>query len=327
MPSRKAVAHRLLAVLCGLAMLAGSNARAADKVVGGTVGSASALLWPYYIGKEKGFFTAADIDLDMIFIPSSAAVLQQLTAGALDMAVGTGLVDPIRAIEKGAPVAIVRIDGQVPPYSLLAKKEIKSLKELKGKTLSVGGPADITRIYVERMLAPNGVQPGQFDMVFAGATSARFAALQSGAVDAAIVLPPFTFRAEGAGFNNLGQVMDYVGKTLPFAGHAVGTAWAAGHKPIVRRFTEAYSKSIAFFYDPANRAESVEILIKGVNASREDVEASYDFFRKIEFFEPTGKVSRARLGGLLSVLKGMGEVPDNMTVERLTLAGVTELTD
>src|SRR5258708_33384386 len=104
MPSRKAVAHGLLAVLCGLAMLAGSNARAADKVVGGTVGSASALLWPYYIGKEKGFFTAADIDLDMIFIPSSAAVLPQLTARALHMAGGSGAGHSVRPPrEGGAP--------------------------------------------------------------------------------------------------------------------------------------------------------------------------------------------------------------------------------
>jgi NitT/TauT family transport system substrate-binding protein len=314
------------ALLCGALGFA-SAASAADKIVGGTVGSASALLWPYYIGKDKGFFTAAGIDLDMIFIPSSAAVMQQLSAGALNMAVGTGLVDPIRAIEKGSPVVIVRIDGQVPPYSLLTKKEIKSLKELKGKTLSVGGPVDITRIYVERMLGPNGVKPGEFDMVFAGATSARFAALDSGAVDAAIVLPPFTFRAEAAGFNNLGQVMDYVGKTLPFAGHAVGTAWGNEHKALVRRFTDAYSRSIAFFYDEANRAESIDILIKGVNASRQDVEQSYDFFRKIEFFEPTGKVSRSRLGSLLTVLKEMDQVPQNLTIERLTAPGLTELTD
>src|SRR5258708_12327974 len=100
------------------------------------------------------------------------------------------------------------------------------------------------------MLAPNGVQPGQFDMVFAGATSARFAALQSGAVDAAIVLPPFTFRAEGAGFNNLGQGMDYVGKTLPFPGHAVGTAWAPGHKPIGPPFPQPSTQNPPFSHHP-----------------------------------------------------------------------------
>ena len=34
-------------------------------------------------------------------------------------------------------------------------------------------PKSITRVYTERMLATAGIKPGEFDMVFAGATSAR----------------------------------------------------------------------------------------------------------------------------------------------------------
>ena len=98
----------------------------------------------------------------------------------------------------------VRIEVQAPPYALVAKPSITSLKDLKGKVISLGGPKDITRIYVERMLAPNGVKPGDFDMVFAGATTARASALLAGAVDAAILLPPFNFQAVAKGFNSLG---------------------------------------------------------------------------------------------------------------------------
>ena len=131
-----------------------------------------------------------------IYVQSSANLVQQLAAGSLDIAMSTGLVDPIRAIEQGAPLAIVRFEVQAPPYALLAEATIKSLKELKGKMISLGGPKDITKIIVERMLAPHGVKPGEFDMVFAGATSARASALQAGAVDAAILLPPFNFHAD-----------------------------------------------------------------------------------------------------------------------------------
>ncbi len=86
--------------------------------------------------------------------------------------------------------------------------------------ISLGGPKDITKIYVERMLAPHGVKPGEFDMVFAGATSARASALQAGAVDAAILLPPFNFHADAAGFNKLGLTVDYAPE-LPFSGTVV----------------------------------------------------------------------------------------------------------
>src|SRR5262249_57450178 len=124
-------------------------------VVGGT-GTPTALWWPFSIAVAKGFFTAEDIAVDKIFAPSSAAVILQATSGALDMTVEGAFVDVIRAIDKGSPLAIVRILVQTPPYELLAKPSIKSLKQLKGKTVSIGGPKDVTRIYLSRMLEPNG---------------------------------------------------------------------------------------------------------------------------------------------------------------------------
>jgi hypothetical protein len=68
---------------------------------------------------------------------------------------------------------VVRILLQAPPYALLAKPAIKTTADLKGKTIIIGGAKDITRIFVERMLVPNGVKPNEVDYVFAGATSAR----------------------------------------------------------------------------------------------------------------------------------------------------------
>ena len=173
-------------------------ARAAETVTIGTVGQASANLWPVFIGLSKGFFAAENLKADVVYVQSSAGLVQQITAGSLHICMSTGLVDPLRAIGMGAPIAIVRVEVQAPPYALLAKPAIKSFKELKGKVISLGGPKDITRIYVERMLAPHGVKPGEFDMVFAGATAARASALLAGAVDAAILLPPFNFRAAAA---------------------------------------------------------------------------------------------------------------------------------
>ena len=56
-----------------------------------------------------------------MFAQSNAAVIQQVAAGSINVSTNSGLVDPIRAIEKGAPLAIVRIEVQAPPYSLLGQ--------------------------------------------------------------------------------------------------------------------------------------------------------------------------------------------------------------
>jgi NitT/TauT family transport system substrate-binding protein len=311
----------------GLALvLSLAPAVAADTVIFGSVGSASTNLWPVYIGINKGMFAAEDLKVDLVFAQSNAAVNQQLAAGSINFAINTGLVDPIRAIEKGASAAIVRIEVQGPPYILIGRSSIKSMRDLKGKTVSVGGAKDITRIFVERMLAAEGVKPGEFDMVFAGATSARFAALQSGAVDAAILAPPFSFRAESLGFTNLGLTIDYV-RDLPFAGTVVHRTWAGANRRLVDKILAVYNRSIGWFYEQQNRAEAVKMMIEISRMQSADVEKSYEFLTKGTFFESTGKVSRAKLTALVAALQQLGDVPSGFEIERLVLPGVTQLTD
>ena len=232
----------LLAVVAIAAPVLPAPSLAQTVVTLGSVGSSSANGWPSYVAIEKGFFSAAGIKPDTVFAQSNAAVIQQVAAGSINVSTNSGLVDPIRAIQKGAPLAIVRIEVQVPPYSLLAKPGIKSMKDLKGKLISLGGAKDITRIFVEQMLEPNGVKPGEFDMTFAGATSARFSALQAGAVDAAILTPPFNFHAQTAGFTLLGHTVEYV--DMPFAGISVNTNWAAANKDTAEKLIKVYNDSI-----------------------------------------------------------------------------------
>ena len=301
-------------------------ARAADDVTIGTVGSASANLWPVYIGVQKGFFAEQDLKVDVVYVQSSANLVQQLAAGSLDICMSTGLVDPIRAIDQGAAISIVRFEAQAPPYALMSKSSIKSLKDLKGKVVSLGGAKDITRIYVERMLAPHGIKPGEFDMVFAGATAARASALLAGAVDAAILLPPFNFHATAAGFNELGLTVDYAPE-LPFSGSVVSRSWAGKNPDILKRVLEAHGKAVAWFYDPGNRAEAVRMMAEVSRIKTEDVEKAYDFFVKGKFFEPTGTISRTKLNALVSAMQQLGDLPTPFDTEQLVLAGVTRVSD
>lgn len=300
--------------------------RAADTVTIGTVGSPSANLWPLFIGLDKGFFAAENLKIDVVYVPASAAVIQQLAAGSLDMTMSTGLVDPIRAIDQGAALAIARFEVQAPPYVMMAKPAIKSLKELKGKVISVGGAKDITRLYADRMLEPNGLKPGEYDFIYAGATTARAQALLSGAVDAAILLPPSNFQIQSAGYNDLGLTIQYAPE-LPFSGTVANKAWAGRNQDVLKRVLAAQSKSLEYLYDERNRAEAVRILVAVSGLKAEDVEKSYDFFRKNDFFDRTGKISRAKMNALLDALVSLGDLQARGDVQRFLLPGVAQLSD
>jgi ABC-type nitrate/sulfonate/bicarbonate transport system substrate-binding protein len=305
--------------------LVGSAAQAADRVVAGSLGG-QAPLWAIYVAVHKGFFAAEGIDLELNFAQSGPAVTQQLTAGSLDVALSVGITSPIHAIDKGAPLALIRIVGNSAPYALIGKPGLKSIADLKGKAIATGQITDITTVYFERMMAAHGLKKGDYEMISIGVAAARYAALKAGVADAAIVLPPLNFQAATAGYPTLGLTADYV-KDLPFTGMAVNRRWAAANLPVAKRILAATDSSIAWLADKSNRAEAIELLVKHARASPEDAEASYDYLRQIEYFEPTSRVSRAKLRNLIEVETRAGNVGPGLSVDRLTMAGVTELTD
>ncbi len=321
--------HALRAACCCALLLAGSAfgpaAQAADKVIAGSLGG-QAPLWAIYVAVHKGFFAAEGLDLELNFAQSGAAVTQQLTAGSLDVALSVGITDPIRAIDKGASLALIRVVGNAAPYVLIGKPGLKSIADLKGKTISVGADNDITTVYFERMMIANGLKKGDYTTIPAGVAAARFAALKAGVVDAAVVLPPLNFQATAAGFVTLGLAADYV-KDLPFTGMAVYRRWAAANMPAVKRVLTATDKSVAWLADPANRSEAIELLVKAARSDRGDAESSYDYLRRIEYFEPGSKVSRAKARNLVEMEQRAGTVSAGFDVDRLFMPGLTELTD
>jgi len=271
-----------------------------------TTGSGNSTDWPMMIAKEKGFFKEVGVDVQSIGAQSTAAALQQVAAGSGDMASG-GITDPLYAIDKGAKIGILRIMMQVPPYTLWAKPAIKSFADLRKKTIIVGGAKDITRIYLERMLNPNGLKKDDYDLVFAGTTPARYAALSSGGVDAAILLPPFSFKAEGEGYSLIGRLSDYV-KDLPFTGFAVNLNWALAHKPTVAAFLKAYRRGVEWFYDDANRAEAIQILIAQSRTAPADAEKTYDYLKAIKGFAVSGEMSPETLATIVKTMADAGEI-------------------
>jgi NitT/TauT family transport system substrate-binding protein len=319
---------RLRAAVLSMALfgLSPAPAGAAEQITLGTVGQASANVWPVLIALDQGFYTAEDLKVDIVYVQSSAALVQQVTAGSVPVSISTGLADPLRAVGMGAPVSIARIEVQLPPYDLVAKPSITSLADLKGKLISLGGPKDITRIYVDRMLAPSGVKDGEFDMVFAGATAARASALTAGAVDAAILLPAFNFQAVAKGFKSLGLTANYV-KDLPFSGVSVNNAWASANKPLLEKLLRVETKSIAWFNDPKNQADAIRILKTASALSEDDVQKAYNFFRDGNFFEPTGKVSRSKLDNLAKAMESLGDLPGALDVDKAVMPGIAQMTD
>jgi NitT/TauT family transport system substrate-binding protein len=317
---------RAILFLACVLLTAGHAAFAADTVSVGSVDATSANLWPFQIALKNGYFDEAGIKIDLVFAQSNASVIQQLAAGSYNVAPSAGIVDPIRAIDKGAPVSIVRIVIQAPPYALLAKADIKSVADLKGRTIIVGGPADVTRLFTDRMMQRHGLKTGDYDYIFAGATSARFSALKSGAVDAALLTVPFNFYAETAGYTNLGFTFDVL-PDMPFAAMAVNRPWAEQNADVLKRFLAAFTKGVAWFNDPKNHEAAVKIQADISHISADDVEKAYAFLHDKNLFEPTGIVSKRKVATAIDALHELGDISGTPAVDRFLLPGVTQISE
>lgn len=315
-----------IAALAAMLMLPQAAAKAAEKLVVGIAGQASPTVWPYSIAQSKGLLAKRGIEFDVVYGQSASSILQQLVGGSVDLVASTGINEPLHAAAKGAPVGILRIVGKVPPYAILAQPTIHSIKELKGKTVAIGGLVDITRLYFERMFEANGIKWGDYDAIVIGSTTGRLAALQSGAVAATMLLPPFNFQAEARGYTNLGNVVEHAAD-LPFTASVLSIPWAAKHAAQARAISAAYDEGLAWFNDPANKEESITILVRDFHLPEPEVRLSYDFLRKIDFWAHDAKVSRATLEHIIVEMRKLGDYDEAVDVNKLIIPGITEVVD
>jgi NitT/TauT family transport system substrate-binding protein len=322
----KRVIGAICGAFCSVLCLGTPSLKATETIATGMIGAANAVGWPWYIGLQKGFFAEAGINLDVIYVPTASGLVQQLSAGSLDVVADVGVVEPIHAVEKGAPVGLLRIIGRISAYEMVAKPGIASIKDLRGKTICIGGLIDINRVYLERIMTANGLHDGDYDITVVGNTAGRFAALKSGAVDATMLAPPVNFFAEDAGFRNVGMIMDYAGD-LPFSGMDVSLAYAGKHRDTLAKLVGVLDKSIAWFDDTAHRGEAIDILAREMKSARDPIERSYDYLRKIDYFAKNNEVSRPRMQNLINEMKALGDVKTDITPDRVVVPGLARLVD
>ena len=144
--------------------------------------------------------------------------------------------------------------------------------------------------------------------------------------DAAILLPPSNFQLENQGFKDLGLAMKYAPE-LAFSGTMANKAWATANPDVLKRVLAAQSKSTEYFYDERNRADAIHLLVRLSGQKVDDVEKAYAFFRKNNFFDRTGKVSRVKLTAVVDALVGLGDLPARGNIERFLLPGVAQVSE
>jgi NitT/TauT family transport system substrate-binding protein len=264
-----------MTVAVGAACLADS-AKAEPTLIRFGTTSASAVSWPEFIGLDHGLYTAENLNLQVTYTGNNATVVQQLIGGSFDMG-QTTFETTIRAIEKRAPITMIGSTMIKYSYSIMAQKNIHSVKDMKGKRVILALPKSALTVYWNRALEKAGMKVSDVDQLFDGATPNRYAALISGAAEAAGLTQPIDLLAMDKGFNKIVDITE-VAKNFGFSSVVVSHAWVKQHGDIARAYLRATKKATDFLYDKKNRAEAIASLVKHTKIDADSAAKTYDYY-------------------------------------------------
>jgi NitT/TauT family transport system substrate-binding protein len=263
------------------------------------------------VAQHRGFFKDEGLDADIV-VMGAAPSIAALTNGDIDFTLLNGTV--IRAAIRGLPVRLVAGLMTSSPHVLLARPEIKSVKELTGKKVGLAGFGDATHVLARIILSRNGVDPDkEIQFVPFGPDSGRFAGLQQKLADAVVTSPPWDFEGNKIGYNILARAYEYL--NYPLSGVGVNVRSIQQNRDQVKRATRALIRASRFIRD--HREEAVKILIAWGKAKPEHAYASYDATVKV--ISPDGGIPEDGLKFLVEQAKRdvkitreipMGEIAD-----------------
>ena len=118
----------------------------------------------YFIGIDEGYYAAEGLDLTYMSGGPDVIPESTIIAGRADLALTTPDTTIKAIVEQGAPFKIIGAQYQKNPIGIvsLASNPINEPRDLIGKTLAVP-PVNV--ISVNAMLALNGIDPGQVNIV------------------------------------------------------------------------------------------------------------------------------------------------------------------
>jgi NitT/TauT family transport system substrate-binding protein len=288
-------ARRLLAAIALLVLAlapAGGRAQGAPIEVNYGLLAPSASEWPVYLAEHEGFFRREGLQVTIVSAGSPPNVVNQLASNAVNVA-DNGTDSYNAAIARGLPIKMIAPLFKVNPYALVVTPGIKSWGDLKGKAIVVGTKQDVTAMTLGAMLAKHGMKLGDVTMVVGGNSSARFAALESGHVEGAMLSQPFDILAESKGMHLLASSYDVLPEWA-FTAMAVNENWAVANRATVVKVLRAMRQAIAFGY--AHRDAAIADLVAWTHVDRAVAERAYDTdFVRWHAYDPNLQLSQSGL--------------------------------
>jgi NitT/TauT family transport system substrate-binding protein len=193
-----------VALVLGVALATGASAQAPEKKkITIAVGGKSLFYYlPLTVAERQGYFKDEGLEVEIPNFAGGSQALRALVGGSADMVSGA-YEHTINMVAKKQPIKAVVLQAKYSSMVLLMPKEraakYRGGRDLKGLKIGVTAPGSSTNMFVNNLLAKDGLKPTDVVIVGVGTGSGAVAAMEKGEIDALVNLDPVVTQLESTG--------------------------------------------------------------------------------------------------------------------------------
>ena len=266
---------------------------------------------PLFIALHRGFFKDEAIDVEIpMMLPQFAH--NALMSGEVDY---HGAADSaLRLAARGAPLKAIFFGAMRPNYFLMAKPQVKSVSELRGKLIGMVRFGDTVELATRIALSREGLDPQKDAIpIMIGLPTTRVAALAAGSIDATIAVPPDNVLLKQKGFRELLFLGDAV--EFPSNGFATTDRQLGENRDLTKRTLRAVYRGLMFARQRPD--DSIQIIEREWKVDNAVARESYASLAKS--FSRDGTASEAGIKFHMQQIqktdKNVGDIPLNKVVD------------
>lgn len=220
---------------------------------------------PLYLADKLGYFKGEGLQAKFVNFKSSPLSIASLLAGEVQFCL-TSYDQALKTFEKGKTLKILLTTTETHPWCIVARPEIKSVMELKGKRISAKMPGSGPRAFVSNVLMHYGLNPEK-DVTFGDLPdSAIIPSYANGAIDATFSsgVKKAELLKRGAvllvDMNDPAQHREILGtETYPLKVVLAKGEYVAEHPDIAQKFVNAVTRAMKWEKNHSSREIAAEV--------------------------------------------------------------------
>ena len=163
---------------------------------------ATSTFLPIYIADQNGYFKQEGLNVEVVGFRGGSDLTRAMVANSVDVGVASP-AGVIGAIQAGQDIKVFYGGFNQVPFDWYAAPSIKTVADLRGKTIGITRFGSSTDVLTRMVLAKAGLTPKDVRIVQGGGSSERLAAMEAGQIMAGPFAEPHNFIAADRGFTRI----------------------------------------------------------------------------------------------------------------------------